>query len=343
MRRTLMLCVALGAIVVVGTGAAGAAEYRWRLYGALPTTHDYPKRLMEGLKRIEERSGGRMALRYSYYAETPYKVTDALTVMRDGLAEMTEWLPSYSAGTYPVLAAPELPFLLPARDSAEKGQAAINRAWASPAMESAIKGVVSDHGARILGRYYFEPMNFWFTRPVQTIDGFREQKVRVYSPELAELMAQVGSSPVNLSTTEVYTALQRNVLDGVITGSGNIRGSKWNEVLRSGYITNLMFTSTTILVSRKALDKLPADLQQIVVDEMKRTTDGLQGFMPQSDAAKQADLKASGFAITEASAEDYARFRDVAMKAVWPAWSKRVGAEADKILSDINGAVNAGQ
>ncbi len=339
MKRIMLLCAAAAAMLALGVSNAGAAEYRWRLYGALPTTHDYPKRLMEGLKKIEERSGGRMSIRYSYYSETPYKVTDALTVMRDGLAEMTEWLPSYSAGTYPVLAAPELPFLLPSRTSAAEGQAAINRAWASPPVDAAMKRVLADHGAQLLGRYYFEPMNFWFVKPVQEIEGFRDRKVRVYSPELADLMSQVGSSPVNLSTTEVYTALQRNVLDGVITGAGNIRGSKWNEVLRSGYITNLMFTSTSILVSRKALEKLPADLQAIVVDEMKKTTDALQTFMPQSDAAKQADLKTAGFTIAEASPEDYARFREIAANGVWPSWSKRAGGESEQILKDINSAI----
>ncbi|WP_431855390.1 TRAP transporter substrate-binding protein [Azospirillum sp.] len=339
MKRIMLLCAATAAVFTLGAARADAAEYRWRLYGALPTTHDYPKRLMEGLKKIEQRSGGRLSVRYSYYAETPYKVTDALTVMRDGLAEMTEWLPSYSAGTYPVLAAPELPFLLPARTSSADGQAAVNRAWASPSVDAAMKRVLADHGAQLLGRYYFEPMNFWFVKPVKEVKEFHNQKVRVYSPELADLMAHVGSSPVNLSTTEVYTALQRNVLDGVITGSGNIRGSKWNEVLRSGYITNLMFTSTTILVSRKALDKLPADLQAIVVEEMKTTTDALQAFMPQSDAAKQADLKTAGFAITEASPEDYARFREVASTGVWPSWSKRAGGESEKILAEITSAI----
>lgn len=335
---------ALVAGVLAFAGAANAQEQiKWRYYSVIPTSHDFAKNVLQSFKNIETKTQGQLSIRFVNYGETPYKATDALTVLKRGQVEMTEWLPSYSAGTYPLLAAPELPFLLPVLSDPKVAQAGVDKAWQSPSMKAELQRVVSENGGQMMAHYYYEPMNFWFTKPVGKVADIAGKRVRVFSPELGELMTALKASPVSIANPEVYAALQRNTLDGVITGAGNLGGGgQWKEVLRAGYIANLMFVSSSILINSEALAKLPPKVRDVVVDEMKQLAETQRTFMPESDRTKKAELRAmTGFTVADASKEDYAALRKTASESVWPEWKKRVGDKAGPLLEEILKSVEA--
>jgi TRAP-type C4-dicarboxylate transport system substrate-binding protein len=333
---------AIAALVVIGaamTSPARAADYRWQFFGMLPTTHDFSKKIIAGLERIKERSGGRIEIQYSYIAETPYKPAESLTLIRDGLVQVTEWLPANGVGTYPILAAPELPFISPKQSTPLELQVAVSRAWDTPAMTEALGTVMSEHGARVLGRYFYQPMNFWSAKPLANLADFSGQRLRVITPEQSALLEQLGGTPMSIPNTEVYTSLQTNVIDGVITGSGNVKGSKWHEVLKSGYIVNISLIGARMVISEAALAELPEDLQAIVVEELTAVGEEIFAWTPESDQAALDDLAASGLTLSPASAEDYAKLRAIAADKVWPAWKERVGSQADEVLAQIEAAL----
>lgn len=333
-----ILSAFIACVLLFCAAAANAQEpVKWRYYSVIPASHDFGKRVVESLKAIEEKTQGQLSIRFVFYGETPYKSTDALSVLKRNQVEMTEWLPSYSAGTYPLLAAPELPFLLPRISDPAAAQAGIDRAWAAPAMKAELDRVVAENGGQMLGHYYYEPMNFWFTKPVRNVADFAGKRVRVFSPELGELIEALKASPVSLGNPEVYSALQRNSLDGVITGVGNLGGGgQWKEVLRSGYIANPMFVSTSLLVNKEALAKLPPNLRDVLLAEMAKLTEGQRAYMPESDRTKKAELRAmAGFTLTDASQEDYATMRKLTADNVWSAWKRRVGEQAGPVLDEI--------
>jgi TRAP-type C4-dicarboxylate transport system substrate-binding protein len=337
----------LGAVIACVLAAAGIANaqepVKWRYYSVIPPSHDFAKNVIEAFKNVETKTQGQLSIRFVNYGETPYKATDALSVLKKGQVEMTEWLPSYSAATYPLLAAPELPFLLPVMSDPAVAQAGVDRAWAAPSMKAELQRVVSENGGQMMAHYYYEPMNFWFTKPVKNVSDIAGKRVRVFSPELGELIAALKASPVSIANPEVYSALQRNSLDGVITGAGNLGGGgQWKEVLKSGFIANLMFVSTSVLVSSEALAKLPPKLREVFVAEMKALEQTQRKFMPESDRTKKAELRTmTGFTVNDASKEDYAALRKTASDNIWPAWQKRVGDQAATLLADILKQVEA--
>ncbi len=340
MKKFLVLISAIAVMAAAGmTAPAKAAEYRWQFFGMLPTTHEFAKKIEAGLERIKERSGGRLEIQYSYIAETPYKPAESLTLVRDGLVQVTEWLPANGVGTYPILAAPELPFIAPTKATAAELQVAIGRAWDTPAMSAALDDIMAQHNALVVGRYFYQPMNLWSSKPLAKAGDLAEQRIRVITPEQAAFLEEMGGTPMSIPNTEVYTSLQTNVIDGVITGSGNVKGSKWNEVMTSGYIVNLALIGARMIVSQEALAELPDDLQQIVVEELTTVGEDILAWTPSSDQEAVDDLAASGVTITQASDEDYARFRAIAAEKVWPEWKNRVGPEADTVIQQIEEAL----
>jgi TRAP-type C4-dicarboxylate transport system substrate-binding protein len=56
---------------------------------------------------------------------------------------------------------------------------------------------------------------------LQSLEAFKGLKLRVLGPEPAEALKALGASPVTVSLGELYTSLQRGVLDGAMTNEGS--------------------------------------------------------------------------------------------------------------------------
>lgn len=320
-----------------------AAEFEWRYYSVSPQMHPYSKILMEGFERINQRSGGRLKINLVYFGETPYKGAEAEKLMRDGLGEMTEWLVGYSTSTYPLLSGPELPFLPTARMDPLTHIAAIDKAWQSPSVAAELQSILDRHKAVRLTRFYWPPQNHWLKTPIQGPAGFKGLKIREFSAEGIDFTTAIGATPVSMTAPEVYAALQRGALDGVVTASTSMTGIKWGEVLKAGYITNFKLTMSLLLVSQREYNKLPPELQTILKEETTKATDQILAFMVDNEAKLHEELKKDyGFTMVYASDPDYAALREIAKTKVWPNWINRVGKEkGTQTINDVLSALGA--
>ncbi|MEQ9632106.1 MAG: TRAP transporter substrate-binding protein DctP [Roseovarius sp.] len=332
--------MAAGAALLVQVSGAYAADHNWRYVGVINAAHDYAKIMIEGFERVEERTDGALRIEYVSYGETPYKATDALTLVRDGLVEMTEWIPAYYASTYPLLAGPELPFVTAELKDAAGFQAATLEAWSTPTISEYKQGIIDEHGAVSLSTQFYDPINIWFTDEVTDIEGMKGKKVRAFSPVQADFLTSAGASPVNIAAAEAYTGLQRGVIDGVITGAGAVVSFKWNEVLESGFTTNLTLLSFDMVAAESKLNELPEEVRAVLVEEMANVEAEIRELMPKAYEEKIAELKEEGLTITNPSPELYGEFHRMAVEEVFPAWAEQAGPQAEEILSDFGIELN---
>ncbi|MBJ3778114.1 TRAP transporter substrate-binding protein [Acuticoccus mangrovi] len=319
---------------------AQAAEFEWQYFSVAPPLHPYAQILTKHFDAIEERTNGDLDINLVYFGETPYKGAEAEKLMRDGLVEMTEWLLGYSTSTYPILSGPELPFLAPSRTDATEMIKAMDGAWASEDVAAALDDILKRHDAVKLSRFYWAPQNHWLTKPIDGPDGFKGLKIREFSAEGVDFTEAIGATPVSMTAPDVYSALQRGTLDGVVTASTSMTGLKWGEVLKAGYITNFKLTISLILVSQEAYDRLPPEYQTILKEEVDAATSEILDYMASGEEEMHELLKSEyGFTITYASEEDYNTLREIAKEAVWPNWIERVGADRGKPV--VNGVLEA--
>jgi len=345
MRFKLLLGAVLGFGIALGAQApAQAAEYNWSYLSGIPNLHDFnAKFVIPGFDRIRERTDGNLDIRHVFLPETPFKFSDMLTVIRDGQIEMTGWAPSYTSATYPILAAVGIPFLLPQLGTAQESMTVAAEIYETPELAAAMDQVLEAHDAMMVGHYYSQPMNLWFLQPVDSVDAMKGLKLRVFTPELAELITSIDATPVNISSPEVYSALQQGVIDGVVTGIGNMRGPKWSEVLKSGFITNVMLFDFIDIVSKSAYDELPPEYQAILTEEMAAAAAAINVYVVGSIDEERQALTASGFHFVDATPEDYKLLRDLARERVWPGWKERSGAEAAAVFDSIVEKLEAAQ
>jgi len=102
-------------------------------------------------------------------------------------------------------------------------------------------------------------------KPVKTLADLKGLKVRS-SGKIADMLKMVGVSPVLVPGEEIYTALSTGVIDAAHWGAAaGALTTKLCEPAKYYIQPNLAFSATDlIMVSKKAWDELPADLQKIV-------------------------------------------------------------------------------
>ncbi len=335
MRKPIFASAIVAATISLAAGGAVAAEFEWRYFGAVPLAHDVGKIIDAGFDRIEERAGGRLAIEYLFYGETPYRPAEGLTLLRDGLVELTEWLPAYNAGTYPMLTGPELPFAaadyVPTEDLHKKTQAN----WENEAILDYETDLLDQHNATRVTRLFYEPMNLWFKGDFNGYADIAGKKIRAISPEQAEFISAMGGTPVTIPGPEVYTALQRGLVDGTVIGSSAIESFKLIEVINTAYLPGVQVLSTGMLASKTALDSLPDDVRQIFMEEMAKVEEEARGFIAAQETRDLEKFEAGGMKLVRPSQEDYHHLRQVAKDKVWSAWAERAGEGSDAFLEAV--------
>jgi len=209
-------------------------------------------------KSVEERSGGRMQVEIYYNNALGFKRDEAFSVLKDGLAEIEEIGPGNEAeSAFAAIAA--LPFLF-----ADTQEAFI---WEHfnliPAWNESLE---NKWNAKIIAQCANWPAEMFFSEePLSKPEDWVGKKIRTYSGPNVETFKLLGAEPYVIGVAEIYTALQRGMINTAITSYVSATECKFWEVLNYVDRTSLSAGVNWIAVSLKALNELPPDLQEIVI------------------------------------------------------------------------------
>jgi len=337
--RGCLTAASLSFAAAFGPGPALAQEVKWTYLTILAPTHPMVAPVIDAFERVKTRSGGKFVIQTSRYTETPHKPQDGMSVLRDGLADMSEWYAGYVTNTHPLLAAAELPYLPPKFVDTTAGIAAFKRAWESPTVAAALTSTMDKFKSKIAVRTYLEPIHAWTTTKIDKPYDLAGRKMRANTPENGDMINAVGGVSQFMPITDVYPAAQRNVIAGLFTSVNAVISTKLDEVTKFGYIANTQWVSGGYLVAKGSLEKLSPEHRKIFDEEMAATEKFLLEFVPKSDAQGMEAMKNKGVVLSTVSQEDYARLRKIAEERVWAAWKKRAGPEADKVLAEVIAAI----
>lgn len=333
--KTKIIASLLGLGMVAGMQGAIAEEYKWRYFGSVPMAHDVAKIIDAGFDRIAERTDGALEIEYLFFGETPYQPGEGPTLLRDGLVDLVEWLPAYSAGTYPMLTGPELPFAAAHYVSTAELHEQSRLSWENPAILTFEEGVLAEHDAVRVTRLFYEPMNMWFRGDISGYKDLADKRIRAISPEQAEFISAMGATPITIPGPELYSSLQRGLVDGVVIGASAVESFRLIEVIKTGYLMNLQLLTTGMLASRTSLDGLPEELRAVFLEEMAIVEAEARAFMVEQEARDIERFIAGGMTIVRPSEEDYQFMRQTAMDKVWTTWAARAGEGSQQFIDAV--------
>ncbi|RLE26564.1 MAG: C4-dicarboxylate ABC transporter [Acidobacteria bacterium] len=263
MTRRLVLATIL--IAGLGAGAAGAAQLK--IATLAPDGSFWMTEMRQGAKDIEEATDGRVKLRI-YPGGTMGNDQAVLRKMRIGqlhggmmtgqsLAEVTSDLQLYG-----------LPFLFKSYDEVD---AVRERMDATLIQKLEAKGYISF--GLLEGGFAYIMSN----KPTTNLADFKGQKAWLPEGDIiaGAIYDAAGLSPVPLPLSDVLIGLQTGLIDTVAGPPVAAVALQW--FTRTKYLTDLpiLYTYGSIVVSRKAFDKLDAGDQKTVREILGRVSSRL--------------------------------------------------------------------
>lgn len=126
----------------------------------------------------------------------------------------------------------------------------------------------------------------------------------------------LGAENVMMSQSEVFSALERGVVDGFgwITFASDIGV---NRLLKARVGPAVWQGSPVIMMNGARYDALPVEARKVLQDAAVALEARIAGEMPARIAQEEDRLKADGIALVEPEPEAAARYKGVAYSVVW--------------------------
>lgn len=109
------------------------------------------------------------------------------------------------------------------------------------------------------------PFTIYLTKPVKGLDDLKGLKIRC-SPTLIGFLKKIGANPVVIPPPEVYTALERGVVDGYTWPAGLIKDWGWEKVTKCVIQPGVYNGANVLVMNKKKWDEIPADLQKLLIE-----------------------------------------------------------------------------
>jgi tripartite ATP-independent transporter DctP family solute receptor len=171
-------------------------------------------------------------------------------------------------------------------------------------------------------------------RPVSTPADVQGVKYRVMqNPVFIDMFNSLGGAAVPMAWGETFTAVQQGTIDGLEIPLAVIEANKYYEVTKFLSLTNHTYSAIGLVISKRTLDKLPADVRSKVQAAATRAV-AEQRQAAAADASKTlATLQGRGMKVNPVA--DVTAFR----ASVKPVYDKfRQGENAallDKALASV--------
>ena len=331
-RRSLGLVAASLPLVAIRTRPANAAEFSYKFANNTPATHPINVRAREASDRIREATGGRFDLQV-FPNNQLGSDTDTLSQLRSGAVEFF------------TLSGLILSTLVPPASINGVGFAFKNydQVWAAMdgKLGAYVRGEIEKRGLHTMDKIWDNGFRqtTTSTKPITTPDDFRGVKLRVpVSPLWTSMFAALGASPTSINFSEVYSALQTRIVDGQENPLTLIDSAKLYEVQKFCSLTNHMWDGFWFLANRRAWERLPKDIQEIVAHEIERSGLDERADIASANKDVRNALAGRGLAFNEV---DTALFQDKLRQAgFYKEWRAKYGEDAWHVLEESVGQIS---
>ena len=146
--------------------------------------------------------------------------------------------------------------------------------------------------------------------PLMRLADFNGKKIRINGTALERAkMSKLGATGIAMPLSEVMPALSQGTIDGTISGMSVFVGFKMNNLVKVISITNDTMLVSLAVVSQAWLDKLPPDLQKIVLDTAQAIQPKVQAWEVEFTKKLTDDWVKMGGQVHTLSPEDLAKMK----------------------------------
>lgn len=207
-----------------------------------------------------------------------------------------------------------------------------------------LRAQFSDNGVHLMGIAMGDGFCVISKDPVTDLADLEGKKVIIGNAQVADIMTQIGATPMNFSNSDAYEMLSKGTADAIASNTiSGAAGFGIQEVAKNVYHINLGIGPQVFCISESVYAGLPADLQQIIDDVCRE-------FVPDNvytvytleqgkEVTSMDQFVQAGATIVEPTAEQMAAFREDYATPAWDAWAEAQGEVGATVLADYIAAV----
>ena len=172
--------------------------------------------------------------------------------------------------------------------------------------------------------------------PIRGIADMKGKKIRAAEGIIAQLMTALGASTVSIPGSEVYSALDKGVIDATDWGTRSMNDQMGlYEVCKFSIEPGFhSMSALEFVVSNKNWNELPKDIQQMLTTAVREWSWNTVTRIMKEDAEAGAKLKKMGVEFISFPDEDYRKIREIS-RGLWEEWAKKSAMSKRVVDSQI--------
>lgn len=317
-RKKIALMAAFAMIAALLAAPAMAADViKWKAQ-TLWNAQETPQKTFETLcKRIKTATNGRLEIE-PYPAGAIVPTNETLDAVKNNVLQVIHVWPGYASGKNPAFAA--LCDLIFAYESPWELDTFMYQRGGLELLRELYK----PFGVYTVGVMCWGVESWPSKKAIRNMEDFKGLKIREPQGMEAEFMAKAGASVVVLPGTEIFSALDKGVIEATNWATASINNKTGFHQI-APFFTYPGFHSMPVgdfSVNQKEWDKLPADIKQIVSSLIREWAWNTIEEVALEDLALVQEAKSKGLTPVSWTPEERAKARKIAQE-IWQGWKSK--------------------
>ena len=251
-----------------------------------------------------------------------FKLGDIFQAVQDGKVEAGETILTSVVKDIPIAGADSVPFVVSSYRRAQ-------RLW--QVQRPGLEREFAQRGLKILYAVPWPPQGLYTTRPVTTVNDFRNMKMRTYNQTTVRIAEMLGATPVDVAMVDVDKAVKGGRLDAMITSAvTGVENKVWGPI-KYYYEISAWFPKNIVFVNAKSFDALTPEARAAVLKAAAEAES--RGWVASEGLAQTStkELQANGIRIERISPDLEIDFRRIGER-FSREWVRSVGHQASEIF-----------
>lgn len=309
--------LATGALACIASGAL-AADYEWTFQTSAQAGDNFFPIEEEWAERVKTMSGGRIEITVVPVG-TVVAHNETLDAVGSGILQGHLTDPSYFSGKDPAFAM--LGNLVGAWSAPQQMFNYMNYGGGKELYNE----LVNPYGVQFIGASATGVEAFLSSKPIRSVEDLKGIKMRAPEGMVQEVFAAAGAAPVNLPGSEVYTSLEKGVIDAAdytVFSTNHAQGMhKFAKYpLYPGFHS---MPVVDVSLNKEIWDGLPEDLKMILTVSVRDFAQDMVNRLEVANVKAAAEASQdSSIEIINWSDDERAKFRAIA-QSQWKNWAER--------------------
>ncbi len=265
---------------------------------------DYLPYIKRANEMLQAKYPGEVEIKYIGGSEV-IPIPDQAEALRKGQVDMYYGTAAYYVGVVPAANTTKLSKLT-SQEEKDVGADAIYNEMHRKLLNAAYLGALGSQN----------PFQLYTVKKISSPDQIRGLRIRT-SAMYVDFLKALGANPVATKPGDVYQALERGVVDGVMWPLDSIRPWGWHEVAK--YVTGPSFykVSHPLLMNAEKWDALPKKIQAVLMEALRLEVIAIDARTVEDINNEYKEMKRAGMQVIKFSPTDEKKYLDMAYTEGW--------------------------